>query len=217
MSQHPLPWLIAVALLLCSAPVFAQNTCASALSLNNTNLPYTSPHWGSGSGHTTCGAGIDYTTSSPGACGNTNENGEDFVFAFTATATVCLDLSLSYLSNSISMFVYDGCPDQAGTTCREYDTSGDPREIFGLTVPAGETHYIVCSRSSSCGYFMLSLSQSSGPVGSDVCNAEVLDNTQFPYATTITTCGAIDNYDQNSIALRMQQQLQLHAGRRLCV
>lgn len=105
-------------------------------------LPYTA------SNLTTCGFGDDY--SSADACGSTFLNGDDFVFAYTATAPQCIDVFLSNTSNWTGVFVMNGCPNVAGTSCIGSNTSifGNP-PLAGVFLPSAGTYYIVVSTQPS--------------------------------------------------------------------
>ena len=51
----------------------------------------------------TCGTGADYTISSTGACGNSHENSEDYVFSFTPATDVCVDIDVTFQTTNRSV------------------------------------------------------------------------------------------------------------------
>jgi hypothetical protein len=90
--------------------------------------------------------GNEYTSAH--ACNSIYMSGEDFVFRYDATGVECIDISLTNLRSYVGLFVLDGCPNAAGTTCITQincqtlaSCSGGLRLM--TTLPAAGDYYIV--------------------------------------------------------------------------
>lgn len=203
MTYNQVSWLLALSCLLFATPTLSQTSCAAPYVLAPASLPFVSPLISTPGNFDLCGLNDNYTSTSPGACGSSYENGPEFVMEFTATSTICLDVrSFTTHTGGVALFIYDGCPDLPTSKCREYDVSGNPKEVLGITIPAGETNYFMWSmQNGNCTQFRVEINESVGGIGSDFCNAHLVDNDSIPFQRAITTCGAVDNWDQNSLAM----------------
>lgn len=193
-------------LLLCFGLFFihrahAQTSCAAPHALTNADLPFSSPAFGIGE-LTTCGQGNNYINDdvvSPGNCGNSNENDEEYVFEFVATADVAVDIDLHYNTHAVALFVYRGCPSDATSHCVDRDTGGNPRQLAGITFEKDTAYYIMVSDNSGCGEFQLDITEIATGVGAHPVNPDVLT---LPYSSSgFTTCGSVDYFDQGSLGM----------------
>ncbi|MEZ4938742.1 MAG: gliding motility-associated C-terminal domain-containing protein [Crocinitomicaceae bacterium] len=113
---------------------------------------------------TTCGACDSY--SSADACGSSYMNGDDYVFEYTPTSDENLDIVLSGTGTWTGVFIMDGCPDNAGTSCLGSSTSssGNP-SMQTSTLTAGQTYYIIVSTfpSPQCTNFTINITSYTPP------------------------------------------------------
>ncbi|MES2629209.1 MAG: PKD domain-containing protein [Bacteroidota bacterium] len=130
----------------------SQNTCANALPV--AALPYSTPaHTAAqNKGLTTCNTVNDYTSAM--ACGSLVMNGEDAVFTFTPDEdTKCINIGLygsgigttPNLAASAALFIFDGCPNAAGTSCiaKEINKGKSNLYLSNLKLTAGKQYYIM--------------------------------------------------------------------------
>ncbi len=89
-------------------------SCANPFVISS--LPYTQ------TGMTTCGFGDDF--SSLDACGSAYMGGDDFVFTYTSAGNESITITLSNTGTWVGLFVTDGCPSLATTTCINPSASG---------------------------------------------------------------------------------------------
>lgn len=124
----------------------------------------------------TCGFNNDYTSSD--ACGSLYMDGEDFVFKYTPATTQAVDIALTGTLTWTGLFVVDGCPDAAGSTCvaSVTNSAGNPQtQCGGVTLTAGHTYYIIVDTwpLPDCTPFNISVTPSNagGPPNDQPCNA----------------------------------------------
>ena len=181
----------------------AQNTCGTATALTNASLPY------SQTGLSTCGSVNDYSTTDPG-CSHSDMGGEDYVFSYTQStgSTQCIDIAVTNGNSSGGLFLMTDCPDVAASECVERATSsGADRSLLNMPVQSGVTYYIIVSCNSSCGCmtFDFDITASASTAGHTCCNAETMT---MPYtATSQTTCGYVDDYDDGDICSSLTSHL----------
>jgi|GEM_PF-1412694 len=95
-------------------------------------------------GQTTCGFGDDYDSATD-PCGSDFINAEDFLFEFTAPTDSSYDISLTNVDTNSGMFVYDGCPEAAGTACVDFGALVGTSNTLTLDLIGGNTYYIAVS------------------------------------------------------------------------
>ena len=133
-----------------------QNTCATAVNVNQAALPYAS------GSQTTCGTVNNYSTGS-GACNTLYGGGEDYVYALNITsAPVTLNFALGGTGTYKIIQIFSGCPSPVGapTNCLANATTG-----FGTSTSltqnfaANGTYYIVIDSwpTPACGTFTLGI------------------------------------------------------------
>ena len=115
---------------------------------------------------TTCGLGNPFDQED--ACGNTFMNGEDYVFSYTPTTVGlndCVSINLTALTPPTAkraIFVFDGCPDLAGTNCIAqvvFTGTGNPNiNISNLQLTVGTPYMIVVSNNFLCHSFNIAVS-----------------------------------------------------------
>ncbi len=126
---------------------------------------------------TTCENCDDY--SSADACGSAYMNGDDYTYEYTPAVNEVIDVVLNNTSSYTGVFIFDGCPDVAGTNCVASNTSigGDP-EILNVSLTAGTTYFITVS---------------TNPAGGPQC-------TDFDITITVPSCtDGILNQDETGI------------------
>ncbi len=186
-------------------PVFAclfflsahsQNTCITALPINA--VPYASPAHTTGGGnpgYTTCNKGNDYTPAM--VCGNAAMGREDAMFRFTPTAAnSCISITLSgtglsgaVLNTSAALFIYDGCPDVATTTCiaQKVNAGAPTLSINNLNLTPGQTYYIMVDGGTACFPYRLRVDPGGCSAGAS-CENPI--EVTFPFDSVVgTTAG----------------------------
>ena len=159
----------------------------------------------------TCDAMSDFNQSD--ACSNTFINGEDFVFSYTPGGSNpnCIRITLNPIlfppgDMARGVFVFDGCPDTAGTKCIGQGITADLTStqnviIENIFVPPGQTYFIVVSSRDSCHSFNIT-------IGPDTCSSSAKPGTDcttpfpvssIPFSHANTTCGAGNNYNEGNV------------------
>jgi hypothetical protein len=145
-------------------------------------------------GLTTCGFGDDY--SSADACGSSYMNGDDFVIEYTPTTSECVSINLSNTDTWTGVFLTDGCPGDAGTTCLTSATSsgGNP-SISSYNVTAGTTYYITVSTfpSPQCTPFDIDIVACPPPPANDECSGAIPVTVNPDLNCGSTTSGTVQN------------------------
>jgi len=128
-------------LLFYSTTAFA-TTCPSATVITPASLPITNQS-------ITCGAGNDITSANvaasvlTGGCNSANYyGGSEALYSFTPTSSGTYDISIAGQTYT-SIFVFNGCPTTAGTTCVGGTSSSGSTKNVTLTLTAGVTYYIM--------------------------------------------------------------------------
>ncbi len=171
----------------CSTP----GVCTADMSINTTTY--------SNTGLTTCGFGDDFTSSD--ACGSSYMGGDDIIIAYTPTATQCVKINLTNTDTYTGVFITDGCPDDAATTCLASSTSssGNP-SISGFNVTAGTTYYITVSTfpSPQCTAFDLDIVDCPPPPANDDCSGAFSVTVNPDLNCGSTTSGTVENSTASS-------------------
>jgi hypothetical protein len=154
---------------------------------------------------TTCGKANPFDKED--ACGNEFLTGEDFVFSYTPSASGiddCISIQLTCTAYGLrGLFVFDGCPDAAGTKCiaQAVAMGNTGTSIDNLKLNAGTNYKIVVSGSSGCHSFNIAVvagSCSTPPQGSTCANAKPV--TALPFAMTGgNTYGYGNDYNEGNI------------------
>jgi len=160
------------------------NICENALPINSIPYNYTG---------TTVGSGNDYTNGL--GCSNSYLTGRDFVFEYNSPGDEVIGIELENLNDDRhSLFVFDGCPDDAATNCMYDGTAISIDSVFLETVYFQNpgTYYVVVSSyaiSTLVYDFDISFTR---PIGNICENARVINS--FPYSFTGTTRETGDDY-----------------------
>ncbi|NBV14652.1 MAG: hypothetical protein EBS07_11375, partial [Sphingobacteriia bacterium] len=110
--------------------------CATAIGLPLA-LPFT------GTNLTNCGSLDDYTAANSVPCGNNLYlGGEDHVYVFQTPTAGPVQITLSSLSTSVGIFLYDNCPDVPGTNCVGNSTTFSGNQQINFTATAGGTYFL---------------------------------------------------------------------------
>jgi hypothetical protein len=148
------------------------------------SLPYVS------TGRTTCGAGNNLNNANTISC--SNPAGEEEVFIFTPDITQLYHIEMNSNNVNARMILYKGCPlFGQGGECETWRTGGNT--LIARTLEAGETYYLIVTRSASgCHNYDISIDV---PL---VCPSDLGDSVieipSLPYVSTgRTTCGAGNN------------------------
>src|SRR5205085_6499358 len=95
---------------------------------------------------------IDNYDSTSSVCHTLYMNGEDYVFAYTPAANGCIQVDLTTAGNNPGVFVYNGCPNSAGTAClSSAEFSTGTGTINSVSLVAGQTYYIVVDNDTALG------------------------------------------------------------------
>ncbi len=173
------------ALSLHSHTVFGQNNCASAQVISS--IPFAQANL------TTCGKGNDYQN----YCGESRYmDGEDYLFSYTPSVSGCVNITLSNTLTYCAVFVFNGCPSTAGTTCVAQNTNngnGNP-SVGDVALSAGTTYYIMVDTwpDPTCSKFDISIINC--PDGMSCNRPKTIPS--LPFSETNTTCGAGADYGQ---------------------
>lgn len=162
-------------------------------------------------GMTTCGFGDVY--SSLDACGSSYLNGDDFVFAYTSAGAESITITLANTGTWVGLFVMDGCPNLATTTCvppvagggacagggtNNTSIGGNPFGTWTLSDPG--TYYFVISTfpSPQCTAFDIDILTTtiSGGVG----NACYTVSTSIPYTPDPYNVGNIVTFPDDEFS-----------------
>ncbi len=163
--------------------VLSQNTCATAIPINQASLPYAS------GALTTCGTVDNYGVGS-GACNATYGGGEDYVFALNITSA---PVTLAFTMGGAGLWkicqVFTGCPSPPASPSNCLGNfTGNPNGSGNFTFPSTGTYYIVIDTwpAPPCGAFTLGISPPpTCPGGLGTIN----NVASFPYTHTSNTCG----------------------------
>lgn len=130
-----------IGLLFQSSVVFA-TTCPNATVISAASLPVVNQA-------IICGAGNDITSANvaasvlTGGCNSTNYyGGNEAVYTFTPTASGLYSVSISGQTYT-SIFVFNGCPTTAGTTCVAGTSSAGSTQSVTATLTSGVTYFIM--------------------------------------------------------------------------
>jgi hypothetical protein len=163
--------------------------CATAYPIPS--LPF------SQTGFTTCGRGDTYGSGS--ACGSQYMNGEDFVFRYVSPGNECIRVKTQNTFSYSGVFVYNGCPNIAGTTCiaQRGDPNGDP-QLRTVNLVAPGTYYIMVSTwpSPFCTPFNMEVTScvpicTRNPAANELCNA----GTPVSLGLNDTVCGIVNFFN----------------------
>lgn len=166
--------------------VLSQNTCATAIPINQASLPYAS------GALTTCGTVDNYGVGS-GACNATYGGGEDYVFALNITSA---PVTLAFTMGGAGLWkicqVFTGCPSPPASPSNCLGNfTGNPNGSGNFTFPSTGTYYIVIDTwpAPPCGAFTLGISPPpTCPGGLGTVN----NVASFPYTHASNTCGQGD-------------------------
>jgi hypothetical protein len=144
-------------------------TCSNATPI--CSVPFTL------TGLSTAGAGNDYD-STTSACHSIFMNGEDYVFSYTPTATQCIRVSINSTGTNPAVFVYNGCPNTAGTYCLgSAENLTGTATINSVSLTSGQTYYIVVDNYPGSGNtnipFDISVTSLGSPNAYDVCSSSI--------------------------------------------
>ncbi len=172
---------------------FAQNTCATAIVINQAALPFNS------GSQTTCGTGNDYGVGT-GACNSTYGGGEDYVYQLNVTsAPVNINFNLGGTGTWKIMQVYAACPSPVGSPANclyNITTGGGSTATGNFNFTTNGTYFIVIDTwpSPACGNFQLQLSVIVPPTCPGGLGTGVVNVASLPFSQTgQTTCGQINN------------------------
>lgn len=191
--------VILVVLLSLSTIFYAQNTCATAIVINQASLPFNS------GSQTTCGTGNDYGVGT-GACNTLYGAGEDYVYQLNITsAPVNINFNLGGTGTWKIMQVYSGCPAPTGapSNCLYNITTGGGSAATGnFNFTANGTYFIVIDTwpSPACGNFQLQLSAVVPPTCPGGLGTGVVNIASLPFTQTgQTTCGQVNDLSSSNV------------------
>lgn len=188
-------------LVLLAKTFIAQNTCASAIVINQTSLPYAS------GALTTCGTNNNYGVGA-GACNTTYGGGEDYVFRLNiTTAPATYSFSLGGAGTWKICQIFNGCPSPVGapTNCLgNFVTGGGTTGSASFTFPSTGAYYIVIDTwpPPACGAFTLGIT---APPPPPTCpgglGAGYTAIASLPYNSGAqTTCGMVNNLTSTNVS-----------------
>jgi len=162
------------------APPGAGDNCASAIVVPS--LPYT-----------TTGNSCGYVNDYDETCPYSGSAAPDVVYSYSPAAdqAIIIDLCNSFYDTKV--FVYeDVCPTSPFYACNDdaCGSDGYRSAIYGLSVYAGHTYYIVVDGyGSGCGDYDLRITEAGPAPPNDQCTGAPIINT-FPQTVYGTTIGA---------------------------
>ncbi|MGB1206141.1 MAG: T9SS type A sorting domain-containing protein [Chitinophagales bacterium] len=178
------------------------------------NLPYNA------TGMTTAGFGDDYSTElGSNICGGSYLNGDDFVYSYTPTADEIVNITLTNTGTWVGLFVFDGCPTDANTTCVDINTnSGGNPFLEEVLLTAGTTYFIMISTfpapQSTAFDFDMEVLTCTSPTAAIIqsCSEGDIDNYYIDVTTTFgsgTAYTISNDYDTNTMAAVDGQAVQI--------
>ena len=134
-------------------------------------------------------------------CPYTDTGGLDQVWSYSPVANETLDLSLCGPATDYDtkLYVYENVCGSSPIGCNDDNCSNLNTdfisEIFGLSVTAGNTYYIVVDGydASSNGNYQLDITAAAPPSLGATCANPIVVST-FPFSTSNSTCGSINDY-----------------------
>lgn len=80
------------------------------------------------------------------ACLSTYLDGEEIVYEYTVgSSDECVDIALSNTRPYTALFLFDGCPDNPGTTCLAKSEMPFGNPSISITLQAGQSYYFIIS------------------------------------------------------------------------
>ena len=159
-------------------------------------------------GVNTCFSCNDYNNGM--SCNNIGLNGFDYVFAYTPVIDDCIMITAQGVGgwqNSSTLTVFNGCPEDASTSCIAQNTAPAGNVSLNVFLLPGETYYIVLSNQggnllsnqNSCGAYNVSITGISGnDPGTSCISPYIIPSLPFNQTGMSTQC-FLNNYTLDTV------------------
>ena len=154
-------------------------------------------------GISTCNSCNDYNNGM--SCNNNGLNGFDYVFTYTPAIDNCIMITAQRTSGGNATYptltVFNGCPEDASTSCIAQFTTGVfwTNTRLNVFLVAGATYYIVLSNGSGCGVYNMSITGISGnDPGVSCASPYIVPSLPFSQTGMSTQC-FLNDYTLNTV------------------